>query len=60
MSCKHPKEVEAPPPGPFPSEASGQDTITLEQMRKASGDLPDQPPDNPVQADLPFKNLRTA
>jgi hypothetical protein len=61
MACKHPKDVELVPIRPFPDEGSHHaELVTPSEQRKASGDLPDQPPDNPVIDSIPFANLRSA
>lgn len=46
---------------PFESENEGamDAARVLEQQRQTSGDLPDQPPDNPVRDSRPFRNLRS-
>lgn len=60
MSTKHPKENTPFPAYPWDSDGKFPATNRVEQMKKESGDLPDQPPDNPVRDDTPFKNLRSS
>ena len=37
----------------------GRQSKLVEEDRRQSGNLPDQPADNPVRDDKPFRNLRS-
>jgi hypothetical protein len=57
---RHPKDAPPPLPTPFPSEDgwSQAATRTLEEQRRQSGGLPDDPTDDPVHNSVPYRNLR--
>jgi hypothetical protein len=48
------------PPKPFPSEGemANEKRRVLEEQKRESGSLPDQPPDNPVSNPIPYKRLK--
>lgn len=59
MSNVHPKIRPDHPTYPFPSEndMAEDSTVVLEQQRKSSGNLTDDPKDMLVKDSKPFKNL---
>lgn len=57
---RHPKDTPPPFPLPFSSEEewSKAATRTLEEQRRSSGGLSDDPTDAPAANPIPYRNLR--